>query len=123
MASYLSAIRYRQLGIIFQIWRSQIGPPKSSTHILSDQITKRTYIFWESEKFEGFKTNWSIVSQDEVNENQVIRFRVAKTQQPDAERLTFHCETHRCDNDKRAFAETACNGFWLIKYLKYTIAY
>ena len=32
-------------------------------------------------------TNLSIVSQDEVSENQVIRSRVAKTQQPDAERL------------------------------------
>ena len=29
----------------------------------------------------------SIISQDEVSENQVIRLRVAKTQQPDAERL------------------------------------
>ena len=33
-------------------------------------------------------TNLSIISQDEVSENQVIRSRVAKTQQPDAERLT-----------------------------------
>ena len=33
-------------------------------------------------------TNLSIVSQDEVIENQVIKSRVAKTQQPDAERLT-----------------------------------
>ena len=32
-------------------------------------------------------TNLSIISQDEVNENQVIRSCVAKTQQPDAERL------------------------------------
>ena len=32
-------------------------------------------------------TNLSIISQDEVSENQVIRSRVAKTQQPDAERL------------------------------------
>ena len=37
-------------------------------------------------------TNLSIVSQNEVSKNQVIRSRVAKTQQPDAERLTvtFH---------------------------------
>ena len=33
-------------------------------------------------------TNLSILSQDEVSENQVIRSRVAKTQQPDAKRLT-----------------------------------
>ena len=32
-------------------------------------------------------TNLSIVSQDEVSENQVIRSNVAKTQQPDAERI------------------------------------
>ena len=32
-------------------------------------------------------TNLSIASRDEVSENQVIRSRVAKTQQPDAERL------------------------------------
>ena len=32
-------------------------------------------------------TNLSIVSQNEVSKNQVIRSRVAKTQQPDAERL------------------------------------
>ena len=32
--------------------------------------------------------NMSIVSQDEVSENQVIRSRVAETQQPDAERLS-----------------------------------
>ena len=32
-------------------------------------------------------TNLSIVSRDEVSENQLIRSRVAKTQQPDAERL------------------------------------
>ena len=32
-------------------------------------------------------TNLSIICQDEVSENQVIRSRVAKTQQPDAERL------------------------------------
>ena len=32
-------------------------------------------------------TNLSIVSQDEVSENQVIRSGVAKTQQPGAERL------------------------------------
>ena len=32
-------------------------------------------------------TNLSIVSQDKVIENQVLRSRVAKTQQPDAERL------------------------------------
>ena len=32
-------------------------------------------------------TNLSIVSRDEVSENQAIRSRVAKTQQPDAERL------------------------------------
>ena len=32
-------------------------------------------------------TNLSIVSQDKVSENQVLRSRVAKTQQPDAERL------------------------------------
>ena len=35
-------------------------------------------------------TNLSIVSQDEVSENQVLRLRVAKTQQPDAERLTVN---------------------------------
>ena len=34
-------------------------------------------------------TNLSIVSRDEVSENQVIRSNVAKTQQPDAERLKF----------------------------------
>ena len=33
-------------------------------------------------------TNLSIVGQDEVGENQVTRSNVAKTQQPDAERLT-----------------------------------
>ena len=33
-------------------------------------------------------TNLRIVSQDEVGENQVIRSRFAKTQPPDAERLT-----------------------------------
>ena len=33
-------------------------------------------------------TNLSLVSRDEVSENQIIRSRVAKTQQPDAERLT-----------------------------------
>ena len=32
-------------------------------------------------------TNLSIVGQEEVSENQVLRSRVAKTQQPDAERL------------------------------------
>ena len=32
-------------------------------------------------------TNLSIVGWDEVSENKVIRSRVAKTQQPDAERL------------------------------------
>ena len=32
-------------------------------------------------------TNLSIVSQDEASENQVLRLRVAKTQQPDTERL------------------------------------
>ena len=32
-------------------------------------------------------TNLSIVSQDEVSENLVVRSRVAKTQQPGAERL------------------------------------
>ena len=32
-------------------------------------------------------TNLSKVSQDEVSKNQVIRSSVAKTQQPDAERL------------------------------------
>ena len=32
-------------------------------------------------------TNLSIISQDEVSENQVMRSIVAKTQQPDAERL------------------------------------
>ena len=32
-------------------------------------------------------TKLSIVSRDEVSENQVIRSCVAKTQQPDAERL------------------------------------
>ena len=31
--------------------------------------------------------NLSILSQDEFSENQVIMSRVAKTQQPDAERL------------------------------------
>ena len=34
-------------------------------------------------------TNLSEVSQEEVSENQVIRSRVAKTQQLDAERLNF----------------------------------
>ena len=34
-------------------------------------------------------TNLSKVSQDEVSKNQVIRSNVAKTQQPDAERLTY----------------------------------
>ena len=34
-------------------------------------------------------TNLSIVIQDEVSENQVIRSRVAKTQQPGAERLKY----------------------------------
>ena len=38
-------------------------------------------------------TNLSIVSQDEVGENQVIRSRVAKTQQPDAERLNILLST------------------------------
>ena len=33
-------------------------------------------------------TNLSIVSRDELSENQVIISRVAKTQQPDAEGLT-----------------------------------
>ena len=33
-------------------------------------------------------TNLSLVSPDGVSENQVIRSNVAKTQQPDAERLT-----------------------------------
>ena len=33
-------------------------------------------------------TNLSKVSQDEVSKNQVIRSNVAKTQQPDAERLS-----------------------------------
>ena len=32
-------------------------------------------------------TNFSKASQDEVSKNQVIRSNVAKTQQPDAERL------------------------------------
>ena len=32
-------------------------------------------------------TNLSIVSPDGISENQVIRSNVAKTQQPDAERL------------------------------------
>ena len=35
-------------------------------------------------------TNLRIVSRDEVSENQVIRSRVAKTQQPDAERLIYN---------------------------------
>ena len=34
-------------------------------------------------------TNLSLVSPDGVSENQVIRSNVAKTQQPDAERLTI----------------------------------
>ena len=34
-------------------------------------------------------TNLSIDSQDEVSENQVVRSHVAKTQQPDAERLKY----------------------------------
>ena len=37
-------------------------------------------------------TNLSIVSQDEVSENQVIRSLVAKTQQSNAERLN----TEKC---------------------------
>ena len=32
-------------------------------------------------------TNLSIVGQEEVSKNQVLRSNVAKTQQPDAERL------------------------------------
>ena len=36
-------------------------------------------------------TNLSIVSSDGVSENQVIRSNVAKTQQPDAERLIIIC--------------------------------
>ena len=35
-------------------------------------------------------TNLSIVSREEVSENQFIWSRVAKTQQPDAERLSLH---------------------------------
>ena len=35
-------------------------------------------------------TNLSIVSQKEVSKNQVIRSRVAKTQQPGAERLIYN---------------------------------
>ena len=35
-------------------------------------------------------TNLSIVGQDEVGENQVTRSNVAKTQQPDAERLRYN---------------------------------
>ena len=34
-------------------------------------------------------TNLSLVSPDGVSENQVIRSNVAKTQQPDAERLIY----------------------------------
>ena len=32
-------------------------------------------------------TNLSIVSENQVSENQVVRWRVAKTQHPDADRL------------------------------------
>ena len=46
------------------------------------------HIYSESKKFEKFMTNLSIVSQDKVSEYQLIRSHVAKTQQPDAERLT-----------------------------------
>ena len=38
-------------------------------------------------------TNLSIVGQDEVGENQVTRSNVAKTQQPDAERLRSYIDT------------------------------
>ena len=41
-------------------------------------------------------TNLSIVSPDGVSENQVIRSNVAKTQQPDAERLM------RTDNNEKS---------------------
>ena len=40
-----------------------------------------------SERAKNLRTNLNIVSSDGVSENQVIRSNVAKTQQPDAERL------------------------------------
>ena len=58
------------------------------SYFVWSKFQNETYIFWESEKFEEFMTNYSILSRDEVSENQVIRSCVAKTQQPDAERLT-----------------------------------
>ena len=44
-------------------------------------------------------TNLSKVSQDEVSKNQVIRSNVAKTQQPDAERLIYiHKLIHKLES-------------------------
>ena len=57
------------------------------TYFVRSKFQNETYIFWESNKYETFMTNLSNVSQDEVSEKQVVRSRVAKTQQPDAERL------------------------------------
>ena len=56
MPIILSAIRYWRLGSIFQIWRSQIGPPKPSTHNLSDQNSKMKHIY--SERAKNLRTLW-----------------------------------------------------------------
>ena len=59
------------------------------SYFVRSKFQNETYIFQKSIKFEEFMTNLSEVSQEEVSENQVIRSRVAKTQQLDAERLIF----------------------------------
>ena len=47
--------------------------------------------------------NLSKASEDKVSKNQVIRSNVAKTQQPDAERLRLICYRHNFLNGCASF--------------------
>ena len=58
------------------------------SYFVWSKFQNESYIFWKNKKFEEL-TNLSIVCQDKVSENQVLRSRVAETQQPDAERLKW----------------------------------
>ena len=60
------------------------------SYFVWSKFQNETYIFWESKKIEEFMTNLSIVGQEEVSENQVLRSNVAKTQQPDAKGLIWN---------------------------------
>ena len=58
------------------------------SYFVWSKFQNESYIFWKNKKFEEL-TNLSIVCQEKVSENQVLRSRVAETQQPDAERLKW----------------------------------